>query len=79
MSEQPSLKGLGAALRQALTCPTCGGSIMVAATGWRGRGTGRHGEAVYDATAMERLDPTKHCTCPGGPFGPQGYKGVNHG
>lgn len=56
-----------AAIRAAFTCPTCGKSILVAATGHRGHGTGGHGEAHYGATRFQTVTTDTHCTCPGGP------------
>lgn len=58
---------LGELLREAFTCPKCGKSIVVMATGWRGRGTGQHGSADYAATGHEQVSPETHCMCPGGP------------
>jgi len=62
-----SLRQTMQAVRQALTCQTCGKSIMVAATKHRGHGTGQHGSAYYGATSFERVTTATHCTCPGGP------------
>jgi hypothetical protein len=61
-----SLREMGRMLRQAMTCRRCGGAVMVAATSWRGHGTGIRGESYYGATAHEGITPEKHCICPGG-------------
>lgn len=67
MNQTDNLRKAFQGLRQAFTCPVCGKSRLIMATGWRGHGTGRRGEASYDAVGFEQIDPNRHCTCPGGP------------
>jgi len=51
----------------AFVCPRCGGSLLVAYTGWRGHGIGIRGASYYTPREQEEIHPRKHCTCPGGP------------
>lgn len=63
-----NLRQAGQKIREALTCAYCGGSVLVAATGWKGRGTGQRGSADYRATSYQTLAAANHCTCPDGPM-----------
>jgi len=63
MNEQFSLREAMKRIRQASLCPRCGKSTFVAATGWRGRGTGQRGSSYYNATSFEKVTPETHCTC----------------
>lgn len=54
-------------LSNVFKCPNCGRSRFVKNTKWRGHGTGRHGEAQYEPIEKEKVSPTTHCICPGGP------------
>jgi len=66
MADNP-FAALGSMLQAIGTCPKCGKSRLVMATGWKGHGTGRHGEAYYNATSYETITLETHCSCPGGP------------
>ena len=62
MNEHLSLREIMKRVRQASLCPRCGKSTFVAATGWRGHGTGR-GSSYYGATSFEQVTPETHCSC----------------
>jgi len=57
------LRKLGAGLRAAFTCPTCGKSRIVLAVSHKGRGTGQHGASYYGPTAFEQVTDDTHCQC----------------
>lgn len=69
------LRGLGALLGQVMTCPVCGKSKIIRATGWKGHGTGQHGSTHYDAATMEAVGIETHCICAGGPCDQAGLLG----
>lgn len=62
-NQQHSLREIMRKVRQASLCPRCGKSTFVAATGWRGHGTGQRGSSYYGATSFEPVSPETHCTC----------------
>lgn len=61
--ENLSLREVMKRVRQASICPTCGKSTFIAATSWRGHGTGQRGTSYYGATSLEMVTPETHCMC----------------